>query len=328
MATPSRAKQSYEDHRQEQVALKAAFLARFVQTYDLLDFNRIDETAVPWVQAAMNEVRPYRQQSANLAEQQYDNARRLVIPASKAAIPSPQLSYSNSRGSEVPTERGTAIKRPQSELERRRALRKAVQDGKFTLSLANVDWAEFDRAAERALLVTGPGELKKQSKMGRSEREAKAQGLKKASGAASKHVLNGGREVIIVKTELDLAAIGWVRVTDGDPCAFCALLSSRGPAYKTEQAAAFEPHDHCACVPMAVYSKSAPWPGRAREFRRLYDDNVAGQHSGADLLNAWRRFYERPQGKRRISAQSSARSKSPGVAPGSLPGTTDRLLAG
>lgn len=30
---------------------------------------------------------------------------------------------------------------------------------------------------------------------------------------------------------------GWRRITDGDPCAFCAMLASRGPAYRTEASA-------------------------------------------------------------------------------------------
>lgn len=271
MASPARTQAIYEEQRQQQVALRAAFLKDFVQAYDVLDWQRLDESANPWVQAAMSVIKPYRQQSAELAEQAYASARRELIPASKAQIPAPTITYTNSRNSGTRAPGGLGV----------------------------VDWADFDRAAERSLLVTGPGELKKQARLHRPEREAKALGLAKASGAGSRHVLNGGREVIMSSVVADDAALGWMRVTDGDPCEFCALMSSRGPVYKTEQSASFKPHDLCACVPVAVFGFNAPWPGRGREFRKLYDDNIKGKYSGKEAIAAWRKLYRQQTAKPR-----------------------------
>jgi len=84
--------------------------------------------------------------------------------------------------------------------------------------------------------------------------QAKTQGLVRVMGTLTKLVLSGGRNTIIAGTNADRRALGWARVTSGDPCAFCRMLSSRGPAYKTEKSAGFEPHDHCACGPEPVYA--------------------------------------------------------------------------
>lgn len=82
---------------------------------------------------------------------------------------------------------------------------------------------------------------------------AKRNGLVRAIGTMSKLVLAGGRNTIISGTQADRRALGWARVTSGDPCAFCRMLSSRGPAYKSEKSADFQPHDHCGCTPEAVF---------------------------------------------------------------------------
>lgn len=51
---------------------------------------------------------------------------------------------------------------------------------------------------------------------------------------AHRIMLAGSRGTIIESAAADSRAIGWRRVSDGDPCAFCALLVSRGPAYLSE----------------------------------------------------------------------------------------------
>jgi hypothetical protein len=158
-----------------------------------------------------------------------------------------------------------------------------------------IDWTDFDAAAEKSLNSTGPAYLKHQAARGVDEEAAKRNGLVVASGSASRQVLNGGRAATLTLVDADSKALGWARMTDGDPCAFCALLASRGPVYRSEASAGFSAHDHCACVPVAVYSRTAPWPGDAAVYRKLYEDNIAGQYSGKDALRAWRRLHDKRQ---------------------------------
>lgn len=90
-------------------------------------------------------------------------------------------------------------------------------------------------------------------KAGMTIDDAKKQGLIRAAGALTKQVLAGGRMTILGGVDQDPRALGWVRATSGDPCTFCRMLAGRGPVYRSEKSAGFEPHDHCSCMPEPVY---------------------------------------------------------------------------
>ena len=109
-------------------------------------------------------------------------------------------------------------------------------------------------------------------KYGKSYDEALANGLVKVSGAIGRLVLNGGRDTIISTVREDKQVVGWARATSGDPCAFCAMVASRGPVY-SKDTVDFEAHDHCSCVPEPVYERSLDaWPEHSREWRELWED--------------------------------------------------------
>jgi hypothetical protein len=145
------------------------------------------------------------------------------------------------------------------------------------------------------LHVTGRKSVAKSLTAGRTPEDARSAALTRTSGTVTRQVLTGGRETILLSVAEDKDARGWARVTDGDPCAFCALLASRGPVYKADTVD-FEAHDACGCAAEPVYGKSE-WPGRAREFHDLYNEAVleadqAGElrrGTSNDLLNAFRR---------------------------------------
>jgi hypothetical protein len=121
----------------------------------------------------------------------------------------------------------------------------------------------------------------------------------RTSGAITRHILDGGRDTILGSVERDEQALGWARVTDGDPCYFCLTLAGRGPVYKTEQTADFQAHDHCGCTAEPFY-RGADWPDAAREFRETYDAAQQfgldegllqpGENTPAARLNAVRRY--------------------------------------
>src|SRR5690606_6285792 len=112
-----------------------------------------------------------------------------------------------------------------------------------------LNWEREDRAAVVSLNVTGPISQKQKTARGQRVDEARRKSFVESSGAATKAVLTGGRKSLLTLMEADRQLIGWVRVTDGNPCAFCAMLASRGIVrYKSEAAAKFQAHDHCACT--------------------------------------------------------------------------------
>lgn len=145
----------------------------------------------------------------------------------------------------------------------------------------------WETAARVSLRVTGPVAAKQLVALKRPDAATVA--FVRMSGAASRIVLNGARDKIRNAVKQDRRAIAFARVTDFDPCAFCALLAGRGPVYKSRQSADFEAHDHCSCTVEPVYFRDAAWPGRGREFQELYKESTKGQK---DPLNAFRRVYE------------------------------------
>jgi hypothetical protein len=158
-----------------------------------------------------------------------------------------------------------------------------------------------------SLLVTGPINIKNSTASGREAFAARDAALRATAKAAQRHVINGGRGTILGSVRRDSRSVGWARLTDGKPCAFCSLLASRGPAYKSETTAQFKSHDGCGCTPVPVFDFNAPWPGRAEEFRSLYDEEIAGKFNAGsrsgqsgqlsgrgsnEALKEWRKVYE------------------------------------
>jgi hypothetical protein len=160
--------------------------------------------------------------------------------------------------------------------------------------------AALDPAAVAAsMYVTGQTMARNALGAGQSPEQVRKSALVRVSGSVTRHVLAGGRDTILQSVAADPEALGWARVTDGDPCAFCAMIASRGPVFKTEAAADFQAHDYCACVAEPAY-KGSKWPGNGREYRKIYNRSIrdaaaAGEldrGTSNDLLNAFRRVYD------------------------------------
>lgn len=293
-----------EQHRQAQLRLRDAFLAELVRTWPLLDWARLDDTGPAWVRAVMAILRAFRQQSADVTTSYYDHYRQAERPGLATPAPRPEFTGDEVRRGQRVAElidfaalRGRNGDRGQADGQNRQAAddrgqaRGQDQDGREPRRV-RIDWTEFDRAAERALISAGPGYVKLLTQRGEVADTAMAKGLVATSGTAGRQVLNGGRHTGLTLVDADETALGWIRVTDGDPCYFCAMLAGRGPVYKSEATAGFQAHDHCACTAEPVFARTAAWPGQARDYQQLWQQHVAGRHSGAEARRAWRRLFE------------------------------------
>lgn len=157
----------------------------------------------------------------------------------------------------------------------------------------------FDaKSVESSLYVTGLNSVRNSVAAGFSPQAAMGNAFVKVSGAMSRHVAAGARGAILASTASDQEARGFARVTGGNPCAFCAMLASRGAAY-AEETVDFEAHDHCSCFAEPVYGDSE-LPGRGQEFKDLWKDTITPErvwdanrgeyrdHLPADALNQFR----------------------------------------
>lgn len=153
--------------------------------------------------------------------------------------------------------------------------------------------------ATTSLYVTGQVMARNALLGGQSPELVREHALVRTSGALSRLIFAGGRDTLTGSVNADKVALGWMRVTDADPCAFCALLAGRGPVYKTEQSADFRAHDHCACTVEPFYDGSE-WTASAREWRDMYNQAVSEARASGDLergtsndlLNAFRRSFD------------------------------------
>lgn len=124
-------------------------------------------------------------------------------------------------------------------------------------------------------------------------------------------VLNAGRDMIVSAVEQDRAARGWARVPEPGACAFCALLSTRGAVYKSDETAGrnandkvreirgetrafkgegeFKFHDNCRCHVEPTFSAYEP-PAQVRLWEA--DHARLRRENGSVSLSVWRAYYD------------------------------------
>lgn len=93
------------------------------------------------------------------------------------------------------------------------------------------------------LVVTGRIQTRKALAAGQAPDKAMQTALIRVSGDVTRHVLQGGRDAVMLSSAADPRARGWERITGGSPCDFCAGLAGK----VNSDAGGFEAHDHCSC---------------------------------------------------------------------------------
>ena len=151
--------------------------------------------------------------------------------------------------------------------------------------------------------ATGMGVYQRALRAGATPGKALDRSTVTLSGAASKLALEGGRSVVDRTVRDDKDAIGWARVSDGDPCSWCAMLISRGGVYKSAETegraknrqfvggAGFAWHDHDGCVAVPIWDEDDPVLDRADDLYDQWLQETRG-HSGKDAINVWRQYWE------------------------------------
>lgn len=159
------------------------------------------------------------------------------------------------------------------------------------------------------MLSAGPAYVK--SQMPAPVGDAMSKAADNAAGRAVEIALDGGRNLAYDTAARDRVAIGWRRVTDTNPCSFCAMLASRGTVFKEGSYAAsdarFDPpenlrqltegelpakvHNNCRCSLVPVFTREERFSDEALAWRALWNKSTKGLRGNA-ALNAFRRAYE------------------------------------
>lgn len=156
-----------------------------------------------------------------------------------------------------------------------------------------------DSKLVRDLLDRSAGVYRKARIRGLDELVAQERAEAATLASGGRLVQAGGRNAI----EQLSRPLGWMRVSGGDPCSFCAFILSRGAVFKSKLTAGadanerfvgegmFKFHDNCGCTVLPIHSKTDFMSDDAQRFRDLWDDTTAGL-SGADARNAFRRAVD------------------------------------
>jgi hypothetical protein len=327
MASTPEGRRLTESHRQAQQDVRDDFLAEFAALWALLDTARLDETGPGWVRSVLRVVAAYRLLSSQVASEyfwRFDAVEAPELTTSRPPGPSaPPAGPSTGRPPRA-DRRESASPRARREQRRRRprgedvipqprrsnlrwdvdedAIARSLERPGLQIEIPEIDWSERDRAVEVSLNITGPIGQKSKIGRGKTPERARDESFVQSAGLTSRHVLTGGRESLLRLIEGRPTLLGYIRVTDGDPCYFCAMLASRGPVYRTPNRASFEAHDHCACTAEPVYATDTAWPGRSREFEALWNENIRNRYSGKEAIREWRRLYDRLRREERRAA--------------------------
>lgn len=266
-----------EGHRVKQNENAAAVAALVMQLFaKMIDPKNIVGTAQQWLQQSILAILRGRQSSIVLAQAYVMAVRRLQIPdAPSFDIPKPP---------DVPI---------------KQLVESLTYTGPGKLA---VDLAKLPKPVEP--LPSEPHELfvEYDRDLAEWERELKRLPVVASASAASaayRHVQNGGRDLVDSAVVNDSLAVGYIRVTSGAPCAFCAMLASRGPVYKSDSFSKSDVrftgpgehkvHDGCGCTIRPLYGKSSSnWTDEALKFEQIWVADAA-QYSGRAAINAFAR---------------------------------------
>lgn len=158
--------------------------------------------------------------------------------------------------------------------------------------------AEWDTDQVRdSLRITGPVAFKQHmTASGGDVAAARTVMANRMAGSAQRLAMEGERRTVQDTIDESAEIVGWRRVSDGDPCAFCAALISRGAVYKDARSAGdvrfggmpYHDNDGCTAVPLYEHEEEPP------EVDDLYRQwqQVTAKTSGDESLRAWRRYWD------------------------------------
>lgn len=119
-----------------------------------------------------------------------------------------------------------------------------------------------------AARVAGPLTVKTLIGNGSDPEDAFAVARRAAAARAQKWSMAGGRQLVIGSARATRRRV-WRRVSDGNPCAFCAMLVTRSLEMPNSQPPTFEAHGGCGCTVEEAFVDD-PWTDAEAEFVQAY----------------------------------------------------------
>lgn len=294
-----------EKHAEDQDAVANNLVASLALLWNTVDFYRLDETTIQFVEQAAPEVERAYLQSQRLTANFYTNTRFAQLPTAEplpVTVPDVELPFGVVAARFTPPTTSPSSETP--------------------LDLTPPDLADIKRG-----LLAESNFAVKAATPGGSPDVIMHNAEVNTAGASVTRAMNGGRNASSHAVLRDRRVLGYARFTDGDPCYFCAMLAARGAVYKkdsflrggrvnynraseglTKADKDFEPHpdpievpdkyiriakvhSHCRCTLRPVYSKSSAMDDEAKFYKAQWD-SIYKPGAGEDNVNAFRLQYK------------------------------------
>jgi hypothetical protein len=137
----------------------------------------------------------------------------------------------------------------------------------------------------------GKGSFYRQVDSGKTVAVASDMARRGLMGASMRVVLNGGRNTVTNAAAGDDVAIGWERIVESSPCAYCAMHAASGGVRK-EQSSSFRAHDHCTCLARVVFRGQ---DSANTDLAGQWAKTTAGQ-TGKAAVAAWNQYWSEKNG--------------------------------
>lgn len=272
-------------HARDQESIANNLAVALFPLWGIMRFTELDASTASWLPAVLPRVETAFFQSQRLSAVFNANVRAAELPLEPALVMDvPDVQFSEG----VP----------------RISFEMPPVDEPPGVEQVRVQLPEFSRD-EVATSLTIEANYQTKRAMPGPEAELMRNALVRSSGAAVRQAMNGGRGVTNEVMRVDRRVVGFARVTDNNPCAFCALLASRGAVYgkgafarsdsareadranpkstwaKNPEAARDVPdgwtnvakvHNNCRCHLRPVFANESRWDAAARHFLQLWED--------------------------------------------------------
>lgn len=255
-----------EAHRAEQAARAAFVAAASIRLWNrTVKPDQLERTVAVWMRLMLALIQREHTKSFQLTKSYYPEFRKLELPGGpKFVIP------------------------PEPKVNKEQVFTSLRVTGPIALQKKLVEVKQLDMSPELEKAFVD---------------EAMNSAAKTSAAAAVRQSLAGGRDLMRDVAGSDKAALGWARVTQDNPCYFCAMLASRGFVYGAD---AFEDsdalfsgggrakvHDGCQCTMEPTFKRGSKMPGKGEEFSQLWADVTAEFGvGGREAIRAFRAAIE------------------------------------
>lgn len=264
-------------HAKDQETIADNLVLAFFPLWQLMKFNDLDASSAMFVKAALPEV-----ERAFLQSQRLSVAFNANVRYSELSLEIPLLfdfpDVQRPQGVSVDSFRVPELTMPVNPA--------APRQQRITMQ-------RFDpRDVAKSLLIES-NYMTKRAMPGVEEEVMRAASVRTV-GTAVREALNGGRGVTDNVVRLDRKIKGFARVTDANPCPFCAILAARGAVYgkgsfiRSDEG--FDPHpdaprdtpdgwvkaakvhDNCRCQLRPVYTVAGGIDAAAKHYGDLWEE--------------------------------------------------------